>query len=176
MSALLIDNNAENINNINTNIINSTTLLKTTNNNFSKEEKEFFNIIKEKVINKSNIINNNKSLILDLGASKHYTPYKDYLLDYKPINNKSVIIANRIKLSIEGIDNIPVYINNYIFLIKNVNYVPIIKTTLISSKELTNKSWEILFKNDLAILSYNNKTITNAKWHLNAYFLDNIYI
>jgi hypothetical protein len=139
MSALLIDNNAENINNINTNIINSTTLLKTTNNNFSKKEKEFFNIIKEKVINKSNIINNNKSLILDLGASKYYTPYKDYLLDYKPINNKSVIIANGIKLLIKGINNIPVYINNYIFLIKNVNYVLNIKTTLISSKELTNK-------------------------------------
>ena len=133
MSALLIDNNAKNINNINTNIINSITLLKTTNNNFSKEEKEFFNIIKEKVINKNNTISNNinKSLILDLGASKHYTPYKDYLLDYKPINNKSVIIANGIKLSIKGIDNIPVYINNYMFLIKNINYIPNIKTTLI---------------------------------------------
>ena len=170
MSTLLVDNN------INTNIINNSTLLKTiNNNNFSKEEKEFFNIIKEKVINKSNIINN-KSLILDSGASEHYTPYKDYLLDYKPINNKSVIIANGIKLPIKGIGNIPVYINNYMFLIKNVNYVPNIKTTLISSKELTNKGWEILFKNDLAILSYNNKIITNAKWHLNAYFLDNIYI
>ena len=140
MSALLIDNNAENINNINTNIINSTTLLKTTNNNFSKEEKEFFNIIKEKVINKNNTISNNinKSLILNLGASEYYTPYKDYLLDYKPINNKSVIIANRIKLPIKGIGNILVYINNYMFLIKNVNYVPNIKTTLISSKELIN--------------------------------------
>jgi hypothetical protein len=109
MSALLVDNN---INNINTNINNNTTLLKTTNNNnFSKEEKEFFNIIKEKVINKSNIINNNKSLILDSSAFKYYTPYKDYLLDYKLINNKLVIIANGIKLLIKGIGNILVYIN-----------------------------------------------------------------
>ena len=65
--------------------------------------------------------------------------YKDILLDYKLINNKSVIIANRIKLLIKGIGNIPVIINNKTLFIKNINYIPSIKTTLISLKELTNK-------------------------------------
>ena len=65
-------------------------------------------------------------------------PYKDILLNYKPINNKSVIIANKVKLFIKGIKNILVIINNKTLFIKNVNYVPNIKTTLISSKELTN--------------------------------------
>ena len=113
---------------------------------------------------------------MDSGASEHYTPYKDHLINYKPVFNKSVIIANGVKLPIKGIGNIPVLINNFAFLIKDVNYVPNIKHTLISSKELTNKGWEILFKNDLAILSYNSKIITNAKWYLNAYFLNKVFI
>ena len=62
------------------------------------------------------------------------------------------------------------------FLIRNINYIPNIKTTLISSKELTNKGQEILFKKNIALLSYNNNIITIAKWYLNAYFLNNIII
>ena len=104
-------------------------------------------ILKNKVIKRAKALsynndfknNNNKALILDLGASEYYTPYKDILLDYKLINNKSVIIANRIKLLIKGIGNIPVIINNKTLFIKNINYIPSIKTTLISLKELTNK-------------------------------------
>jgi hypothetical protein len=107
---------------------------------------------------------------------EYYTPYKDYLLNYKPIYNKSVIITNRVKLLIKGVNNIPVFINKDTFLIKNINYVLNIKTTLISSKELTNKGWEILFKDNLALLNYNNKVIIKAKWHLNTYFLKDIII
>ena len=66
--------------------------------------------------------------------------YKDILLNYKLINNKSIIIANRIKLFIKSIRNILVIINNKTLFIKNVNYVLNIKTTLISLKELINKS------------------------------------
>jgi len=181
MSALLVDNN----NIIPDNIIESKDIIKiskeikslkiTKDSSPSKEQLEFLDIIKERVLKKSSNFNN-RGLILDSGASEHYTPYKDYLTDYKPIYNKSVIIANGIKLPIKGIGHIPVFINKDTFLIRNVNYVPNIKTTLISSKELTNKGWEILFKKDLAILSYNKNIITNAKWHLNAYFLDKIHI
>ena len=104
-------------------------------------------------------------------------PYKDILLNYKPINNKSVIIANGVKLSIKSIGNIPVIINNKILFIKNINYIPNIKTTLISLKELINKDQEILFKQDIAVLSYNNNNfITNAIQYLNAYFLNKVFI
>jgi hypothetical protein len=128
-------------------------------------------ILKNKVIKRAKAFNynndfknnNNKALILDLRVFEHYTPYKDILLDYKPINNKSVIIANGIKLLIKGIGNIPVIINNKTLFIKNVNYVPNIKITLINLKELINKGWEILFKQDITVLSYNNNNfIINA--------------
>jgi hypothetical protein len=142
-----------------------------------KEEEELVEFVKKRALKKSTLQDDiNKGLILDSGASEHYTPYKDLLLDYKPVYKKSISIANGLKLPIKGVGNIPVYINKEVFFIRNVNYVPNIKSTLISSKELTNKGWEILFKNDIAILSYNNKVITSAKWHLNAFFLNEIFI
>jgi hypothetical protein len=142
-------------------------------------------ILKNKVIKRTKALsynndfknNNNKALILDSGVSKHYTPYKDILLNYKPINNKLIIIANRIKLLIKGIGNIPVIINNKTLFIKNINYIPNIKIILISLKELINKDWEILFKQDIAVLSYNNNNfIINTIWYLNTYFLNKVFI
>ena len=105
------------------------------------------NILKNKVIKRTKALsynndfknNNNKVLILDSGISKYYTPYKNILLNYKLINNKLVIIINRIKLSIKDIKNIPVIINNKTLFIRDINYIPNIKTTLISLKELINK-------------------------------------
>ena len=190
MSALLVDNN--NIIKDNNNIIikeenikdnnklNSLKLKEKLNNKdlnskTTIKEREFYKILEKEVINKAKDLFN-KTFILDSGASEHYTPNKDYLIDYKPVYNKSVIVANGTKLAIKGIGNIPVFINNKTLLIKGVNYVPNIKSTLISSKELTNKGWEILFKEDIAVLSYKGRFITNAKWHLNAYFLSEVFI
>jgi hypothetical protein len=189
MSALLenniiINNDFNNINKVDINNI-SLKIIKDINAKNFKEELKFIDILKNKVIKRIKAFsynndfknNNNKALILNLKAFKHYTLYKDILLNYKLINNKSVIIANGIKLLIKGIGNIPVIINNKTLFIRNVNYVPNIKTTLISLKELTNKGWEILFKQDIAVLSYNNNNfIINAIWHLNAYFLNKVFI
>src|SRR5258708_38944587 len=132
MSALLIDNNIIKNNNITKSNLNIPNIsykinsLKINNKTSpSKEELEFLDIINKKVIKKvinNNFNNNNinKGLILDSSTSEYYTPYKDYLLDYKPVYNKSVIIANGVKLPIKGIGNIPIFINKDILLIKNV--------------------------------------------------------
>jgi hypothetical protein len=101
---------------------------------------------------KSNDFKN--KLVLDLSVTEHYTPNKDWLLDYKEAYNKSITVANSEKMAIKGIGDILVFINNKEVLIKNVNYVPNIKTTLISSNELTKKGWLILFKDVKAIISY----------------------
>jgi GR25 family glycosyltransferase involved in LPS biosynthesis len=76
-------------------------------------------------------------------------------------------------MSIEGIGNIPVLINNQEVIIKNVNYIPNIKSTLISSKELTKNGWTILFKGAKAII--NNKAARMrifADWVSNAYYIN----
>ena len=101
---IIIINNFNNIN-LNTNIINtSLKITKDINVKNFKEELKFINILKNKVIKRTksfsyntdfNNNNNNKVFILNLRVFKYYTLYKDILLNYKPINNKSVIITNK---------------------------------------------------------------------------------
>jgi hypothetical protein len=81
----------------------------------------------------------NNRIVLDSGASKHYTPVKEWLINYKPVQNKSILVANSYYISIEGIRDIPIIINKKETLITRVNYVPSLKSTLLSSKELVNK-------------------------------------
>ena len=69
-----------------------------------------------------------------------------------------IIIINSQKLPIIGTGDMPIIINNIKVLITGVNYIPNIKNTLISSKELTNKGWSIYFKNNIVIIQNNNFT------------------
>ena len=63
--------------------------------------------------------------------------------------------------------------NNTKIVITRVNYLPDLATTLISSKELANKGWSILFKDDSASLSHKSlKFNIRANWNQNAYYLD----
>jgi hypothetical protein len=103
-------------------------------NNHLKEE---VNTSITSYFSKSNDFKN--KLVLDSGATEHYTPNKDWLLDYKETKNKFVSVANGQKLAILGIGYIPILINNKEILIQGVNYIPELYTTLISSKELANK-------------------------------------
>ena len=120
---------------------------------------------------KSNDFRN--KLVLDSGATEHYTPNKDWLLSYKPVYNKYIIVVNRTKISIKGTDNIPVYINNTEVNIIGVNYVLDIKTTLISSNKLAKKGWQILFKDNKALISHEKtKLKLEANWIFNAYYIN----
>ncbi|TVY50361.1 hypothetical protein LCER1_G008756, partial [Lachnellula cervina] len=81
-------------------------------------------------------------LILDSGASKHYTFNKDWLLNYKSISNKTVL----------GKGSIPVKANNNELIIKDIFY-------------------NIIFKKDLVEIVKNTIRVT-ASWHYNAYYLN----
>jgi hypothetical protein len=51
--------------------------------------------------------------------------------------------------------------------------MPEIKSTLISSKELTNKGWEIIFKTNKAAISHPESRLNiTANWRSNTYYLD----
>jgi len=112
-------------------------------------------------INKKTIIKNS-FFILDSEASKYYIPNKKWLINYQNIDNKSLIIANNNKLFTKNKEDIPIIINNRKILIKNIYYYSTIQITLISSKELTNKDWEILSKKD-DIFIYNKNYNINIK-------------
>jgi hypothetical protein len=76
-------------------------------------------------------------------------------------------------MAIKGIGDISVFINNKEVLIKNVNYIPNIKTILISSNELTKKGWLILFKDAKAIISHKEtKLQLIANWIFNVYYIN----
>jgi hypothetical protein len=76
-------------------------------------------------------------------------------------------------MAIKGIGDIPVFINNKEVLIKNVDYVPNIKTTFISLNGLTKKGWLILFKDAKAIISRKEtKLQLIANWISNAYYIN----
>ena len=118
-------NNFNNINLNKVNINNNINILKIIKNinikNF-KEELKFINILKNKVIKRTkafiytnnNFKNNNKVFILNLRVFKYYMLYKDILLNYKSINNKSIIIAVeflRISIKVSYIINKSNYLN-----------------------------------------------------------------
>ena len=119
--------------------------------------------------------NSNNTIILDSGASEHFTPNKEWLLDYKPIANRYITIANGTKCPLLGVGKIPILTsNNTEILVTEVNYVPDIKTTLLSTKVLANKGWRVTIEDDIAkVVNKSNSLTILAKWKGNAYyFLD----
>ncbi|EKD15691.1 retrotransposon protein, putative, Ty1-copia subclass [Drepanopeziza brunnea f. sp. 'multigermtubi' MB_m1] len=118
-------------------------------------------------------ITNNNKFVLDSGASEHYSPNKAWFINYKPIAKKSIIIANGDIMPILSIGDIPIKSKISLeIIIKNVNYIPKLKTTLISSKELINKDWAINFDRNGAKISHASfKLYINVKWANNAYFI-----
>ncbi|CAL3971482.1 unnamed protein product [Diplocarpon coronariae] len=91
----------------------------------------------------------NMKFILDSGATEHYSPNKNCLINYKPISNKAITIANGKSMPILGKGDIPIKTKKGLnLLIEGVNLVPGLNTTLISSRELTKKDWSIGFYDD----------------------------
>ena len=82
----------------------------------------------------------NNKIIIDLSASKHYLPNRDWFSNYTEVANKSIIVANSQRIAIKGISNILIIASdNQELLIINVNYISEIKITLLSLYELTKK-------------------------------------
>jgi hypothetical protein len=76
-----------------------------------------------------------------------------------------------------GQKDIPVKINNnnsYIeTIIKNVFYIPKFNTNLISSKELINKNWEIIFKTNKTIIIHPELGLDIiVNWETKTYYLN----
>ena len=159
---------------------NSNSNYKDKNNNNKNKTKEVKNesnkLIMTTLALNSNIYNTTSKykIVLDSGATEHYTCNKDYLIDYKPISSyKTVQVANGTSIPIKGVGNIPIIVNNTSILITRVNYLPDLNTTLISSKELANKGWSILFQNDNATISHKSLNFNiKANWNYNAYYLN----
>jgi hypothetical protein len=97
-------------------------------------------------------------LILDSRASEYYTYNRDWFLNYNKISNKNIKTASGHALPVIGQGDVPIKITNNSsytdIIIKGVFYMPGLKATLISSKELTNKGWVIIFKAQKTVVSH----------------------
>jgi hypothetical protein len=97
-------------------------------------------------------------LILESGASEYYTYNRDWFLNYNKISNKNIKTASGHVILVIGQGDVPIKIaNNSSYtdmVIKGVFYMPGLKVILISSKELTNKGWVIIFKAQKTMVSH----------------------
>ncbi|KAK6579968.1 hypothetical protein PZA11_007676 [Diplocarpon coronariae] len=111
--------------------------------------------------------------VLDSGAIEHYSPNKNWLINYKPVSNKAIIIANGESMPILGKGDIPIKTKKGLnLLIEGVNLVPGLNTTLISSRELTKKNWSIGFSRDITRLKHPNiSEEILVEWDEKAYFI-----
>ncbi|CAL3961970.1 unnamed protein product [Diplocarpon coronariae] len=99
----------------------------------------------------------NMKFVLDSGATEHYSPNKNWLINYKPVSNKAITIANGESMPILGKGDIPIKTKKGLnLLIEGVNLIPGLNTTLISSRELTKKDWSIGFSRDITRLKHPN--------------------
>ncbi|CAL3971562.1 unnamed protein product [Diplocarpon coronariae] len=99
----------------------------------------------------------NMKFVLDSGATEHYSPNKNWLINYKPVSNKAITIANGESMPILGKGDIPIKTKKgFNLLIEGVNLVPGLNITLISSRELTKKDWSIGFSRDITKLKHPN--------------------
>ena len=111
----------------------------------NKSNKVIISAFKPLALNSNTTISSNNTtnkykFVLDSGASEHYTSNKEWLINYRIVQNRSITIANSSKVAILGISNIPIIYKDYNILLKDVYYIPSLQTTLINSKELTNKN------------------------------------
>lgn len=98
--------------------------------------------------------------ILDLRASEHNCPVKTWFVDLKPATRiESITIASGKSMSVQGEGLIQIMIDDFGIIVQNMNYVPILHTTLLSAKFLTLREWKIDFSQTLQ-----NWPIRDIKW------------
>jgi hypothetical protein len=105
---------------------------------------------------------NQYSFVIDLGASEHYTSYKEWLKDYTN-KSKIIYIANRESLNGYGYRDIDLilYIKNkeYPVKISKVWYILNLIINLFSTKSIADKGWNIEFSGQNALISNKDKSI-----------------
>ena len=110
-------------------------------NNINKNQNEkilikFFKKIIDKIFN---------NIIFDSGATDHYCLNKDWLINYKVLDNKtSINTATGEPCQILGYGDLPILADNNKILITHVYYVPKLKDILISEHELFLKRWRYI--------------------------------
>ena len=112
----------------------------------------------------SSELNSNKNTwIIDSGASRHITSFKDKFENFSKCNSKELTIGDNSTHLIKGIGSCSIHLNFGITLqLNNVLYVPKIKRNLVSISGLSNQGYKIVFQEDKVLSWPKNAYIKKA--------------
>ncbi|KAK6611374.1 reverse transcriptase domain protein [Botrytis cinerea] len=121
-------------------------------------------------------IKSKNNIILDSGATEHYCPNKEWLINYETYKvPKYANIANGESILILGHGDIPIIINNKRIFIRMVKHIPSLKSTLISTKQAAKKGWASNILPPGNVYNFSNKLLNikaEARWIDNAFYLE----
>ena len=102
---------------------------------------------------------------LDSGATRHVTPHKDWIIDYKLLpKEQTIFVEDDTKCQIKGIDTIPILLNNGVLKkITNVLHVPRMAKNLLSTQEFRKAGFRIHLEQDIYIEDKHDKRVTHLE-------------
>ena len=110
--------------------------------------------------------------ILDSGASSHMTPNKSFFVNMIKASTK-VFIANNASLPVLGVGDCYLKLQGKMFTINGVLWVPDLKANLLSVKQIVNKGYSVIFKEDrCTVKNKRNDVVLEIPANRNVYNVD----
>ncbi|KAK2452968.1 putative mitochondrial protein [Trifolium repens] len=94
---------------------------------------------------------------LDSGCSNHMIGEKEWFFDFDSSYKDSVKLGDDSRMSVMGKGSVKLHINNIVYVISDVYYVPGLKTNLLSIGQLQQKQVTVIFKNDVCKVFHDEK-------------------
>jgi hypothetical protein len=118
-------------------------------------------------------MNETNTWYIDSGASAHMTRNKNWLTNLNNSSQECITVANNQQISVKGVGDTNVKFGTDTVNIKNVLYVPDLRTNLLSVSQTVKKGNSVLFNSSgCKIFDSENELIATAKLVNNMYKLD----
>lgn len=105
--------------------------------------------------------------VLDSGASQHMTPSRDHLLNYKPIEGRSVRFGDGQEAAALGVGDVQlimdVHGDSVPVMFKDVLHVPGVVTNLVSVRRSVERGASVLFQDGNCIMTLDDMVVAVAK-------------
>jgi hypothetical protein len=99
----------------------------------------------------------NQIWFLDSGCSNHMIGQKEWFFNFDDKYKDSVKLGDDSRMSVMGKGSVKLNINNTVYVISDVYYVPGLKTNLLSIGQLQQKQVTVIFKDDMCKVFHDDK-------------------
>lgn len=108
------------------------------------------------VVSKAELTDYKRGAIIDCGATAHFTPLRDDLIDFRTVNGITIKAADGRSFAALGVGDLPIELPNgssrTSAVLKNVLYAPNLMSTLISVSRLDKAGFSTMVKNGTCTL------------------------